>query len=155
VTTEILDQALAPVLDFLAELEPNDESRSKLVARFPLDGAEMIAVASAFAAGVEEGWLCDRQGSEHVTYSRVRKAGEGELSVDAVRMAGPGPGHLHPSGEFDLCFAIDGTPLFDGKPPGWVVYPAGSWHVPTVEGGTMNILYFLPNGAIKFGPKPD
>ena len=25
--------------------------------------------------------------------------------------------------------------------------------VPTVEGGSMNILYFLPGGAIEFGPR--
>jgi hypothetical protein len=34
------------------------------------------------------------------------------------------------------------------------VYPPKSWHVPTVEHGVMDILYFLPGGAITFEPKP-
>ena len=89
--------------------------------------------------------------------SRVFKASEDThgLGVDAVHMSSPGPGHLHPSGEVDLCFALDGSPTFDGNPPGWTVYADGSWHVPTVTGGTMAILYFLPDGAIHFGPRPD
>jgi hypothetical protein len=69
-------------------------------------------------------------------------------------MAKPGPGHTHPNGEIDLCFAVSGAPRFDGNAPGWTVYPPNSWHVPTVEGGVMDILYFLPGGAIRFEPKP-
>ena len=68
-------------------------------------------------------------------------------------MNGPGLAHTHPNGEIDLCFAMDGDPRFDGHPEGWVVYGPGSWHVPTVTGGTMAILYFLPSGAIAFGPQ--
>jgi hypothetical protein len=114
----------------------------------------MRALAVLFEEGVAGGWLCDRQGGPGLTYSRVIKAAGAELSVDAVRMAGPGPGHTHPNGEFDLCFPVSGAPTFDDRPPGWTVYPPRSWHVPTVAGGTMNILYFLPAGAIEFGPKP-
>ena len=65
-------------------------------------------------------------------------------------MTAPGPMHVHPQGEIDLCFAEDGEPTFDGQPPGWVVYPPGSKHVPTVAGGKMLILYLLPGGAIEF-----
>ena len=56
-------------------------------------------------------------------------------------------------GEFDLCFALSGAPTFDGHPPGWVVLPPNSWHVPTVAGGRMAILYFLPGGAFQMGPE--
>ena len=70
-------------------------------------------------------------------------------------MSGPGPGHVHPNGEFDLSFALDGNPKFDGQAEGWLVLPPGSWHTPTVTDGRMGILYFLPNGAIEFGPRPD
>jgi len=147
--------ALAPIVDHLRGLDPADPSaRTTLQERFPIGGPELTALAALFESGVSDGWLCDRKGSETVSYSRVRKAGDGELSIDAVRMSGPGPGHTHPNGEFDLCFSVDGSPTFDGQPVGWVVYPPDSWHVPTVAGGTMNILYFLPGGAIEFGPKP-
>ena len=72
------------------------------------------------------------------------------LSADAVLMSVPGPRHAHPNGEIDLCFAVDGAPEFDGNPPGWTVYAPGSEHVPTVTGGTMLILYLLPQAAIRF-----
>ncbi len=152
---EELANALAPIIEVLDTLDPSSEGvASVLNEKFPVSGDEMQALASLFAKGVEEGWLCDRDGGPGVSYSRVAKVvGSSDFSVDAVRMDRPGPGHTHPDGEFDLCFATDGDPKFDGNAPGWTVYPPNSWHVPTVSGGTMNILYFLPNGSIKFGPK--
>jgi len=71
-----------------------------------------------------------------------------------VIMDGPGPGHTHPKGEVEICFVLDGEPRFDGNPPGWTVYPPGSWHIPTVSGGKMAILYFLPEGAMRFEAQP-
>ena len=65
-------------------------------------------------------------------------------------MNSPGPRHRHPNGEIDLCFGISGASRFDGQPEGWIVYGKGSVHVPTVTGGEMLILYFLPGGAIEF-----
>ena len=159
-TKERFEDLLQPLVEVLASMDPNDpQAGDKLTDRFPLNSPAMRELAEAFAAGVAAGWLCDRQGGLGVTYSRVRKARPDgapadALSVDAVRMDRPGPGHTHPHGEFDLCFAVEGSPTFDGHPPGWTVYPAGSWHVPSVSGGTMNILYFLPHGAIEFGPRP-
>ena len=87
-------------------------------------------------------------------FGRVSKAlpETRDFAVDAVDMEGPGPPHTHPRGELNLCFALDGSPTFDGQPPGWVVLGPGSWHVPTVAGGRMAILYFLPGGAWQSGP---
>ncbi len=152
---EQLLEALAPLVEFLDTLDPaSADAATALNARYPVDGDDMKKLASIFADGVADGWLCDRDGGPGVTYSRVtKKTGGSDFSIDAVRMDRPALGHAHPTGEFDLCFATDGEPEFDGNKPGWVVYPPGSWHVPSVSGGTMNILYFLPAGAIKFGPK--
>jgi hypothetical protein len=154
---ERFDTLLQPIIDAIAQLDPSDPGAAARVSElFPLDGPAMRELAELFERGVSQGWLCDRQGAPGIRYSRVRKArDERELSVDAVRMECPGPGHTHPNGEFDLCFAVSGQPSFDGNPPGWTVYPPGSWHVPSVTGGVMNILYFLPGGAIEFGPRPE
>lgn len=154
-TKERFITLLQPILDVLGQTDVSDpKAAERLAERFPLDAPAMRELGEAFAAGVADGWLCDRQGAPGITYSRVQKSLSADtLSIDAVRMDGPGPGHTHPNGEFDLCFAASGSPTFDGNPPGWTVYPPGSWHVPTVAGGTMNILYFLPGGAIQFGPK--
>ena len=94
------------------------------------------------------GWLLPKEAGG-VKFGRIAKDLEG-FSVDAVLMSSPGPRHRHPNGEIDLCFALDGEPRFDGNPEGWTVYAPDSTHVPTVRGGTMLILYFLPGGAIEF-----
>lgn len=152
-----LQDALAPVIDFLDTLDPADSQTAEILnARFPVGSEPMRTIAALFEAGVRNRWLCNRQGPPGVTYSRVAKqAGQSEMTIDAVRMEAPGLGHRHPNGEFDVSFTVAGSPDFDGSGPGWTVYPPDSWHVPTVSGGTMNILYFLPGGAIEFDPKPE
>lgn len=152
-----LQDALAPIVDFLDGLDPASADAAEVLNKeFPIAGDAMTSLARLVAKGVTDKSLCDREGGPGVTYSRVGKAiGKSEFTIDAVRMDRPGPGHSHPSGEFDVCFVAEGEPLFDGQAPGWTVYGPGTWHVPTVSGGTMNILYFLPGGAIQFGPKPE
>lgn len=150
--------ALQPVLDRIAALDLTqpEAARAALDLDLPMSGPVLRKVRARVEAGLAEGWLCPRQNGE-IAFGRVAKASTTaqELGIDAVHMHGPGPGHLHPDGEVDLCFDLDGSPTFDGRAPGWTVYPPGSWHVPTVAGGDMIILYFLPGGAITFGPRPD
>jgi hypothetical protein len=152
---ERLVAALAPVVAHVRGIDPSHpDAAARLGRELPLDAPEMVALAALVREGVEAGWLCEKEAGG-VRFSRVAKAehpGTSPHSLDAVHMTGPGPGHEHPQGEIDLCFAVTGAPTFDGHPAGWVVYPPGSWHVPTVEGGAMDILYFLPDGAIRFGP---
>ena len=113
-------------------------------------GAAVAAVEAAARANLTSEWLLPKaQGG--IRFGRVAKDLLG-FSVDAVLMDVPGPKHRHGNGELDLCFATKGDPRFDGKPAGWVVYGKGSVHVPTVTGGEMLILYFLPGGAIEFLP---
>jgi hypothetical protein len=145
--------SLAPLLKHIATLDlsgPASASAS-LNTHFPADGPFIKSVAALMRAGVANGSLCNR-GSGSVRFSRVFKYGEGSFgfSADAVLMDGPGPLHRHPLGEVDLCLTESGEPSFDGKPAGWVVYPPGSTHVPTVSDGSMLILYLLPQGSIDF-----
>lgn len=151
---DALLEALAPVLEAVRLLDLRaDDAAERLEAALPSSGDVVRRVGALVREGVLQGWLCDRE-SAGVRFSRVQKGAPGGWSVDAVHMRGPGPGHVHPQGEVDLCFAVEGAPRFDGRAPGWTVYPPGSWHVPTVEGGAMDILYFLPGGEIRFGDKP-
>ena len=79
--------------------------------------------------------------------------GNGVVGVGAdggLDVRGAGPLHRHPAGEVNWCIALEGEPTFMGQPPGWVVEPPGSEHVPTVSGGRMLIVYLLPAGAIEF-----
>ena len=147
--------SLKPVLDVVTTLSPLDvDAADKLHKLLPLSSAPMKQLREVMRRGVTEGWLCDRENAG-VKYSRVQKAGDGGWSVDAVHMATAALGHTHPKGEIDLCFSVDGHARFDGNLEGWVVYGANTWHVPTVESGAMDILYFLPGGAIAFGEKPE
>jgi Domain of unknown function (DUF4863) len=152
---DALNDALTPVLAVLAKQALDDpDAAQKLARALPLDGPELTRLRQLVRAGVSEGWLADRE-NDGIRYSRVKKTKhESELGIECVNMKKPGPGHLHPLGEIDLCFAVEGDPRFDGQPEGWTVYPPASWHVPTVSGGEMDILYFLPGGQIQFGPKP-
>ena len=149
--------ALAPVLQQLSGHDPSGGAAvaAALNTALPIEDGAMQAIFAQARAGVEAGWLTPRE-ADGVRFGRLAKATPETqgFSIDVVVMSGPGPGHTHPNGELDLCFPLSGAPTFDRKAPGWVVYGAGSWHVPTVAGGEMLILYFLPGGAIQFGPPP-
>lgn len=148
--------ALEPIIKTLKTIDLDDSNaQRRLNERYPLDGTDLVAVTALVKEGIEAGWLCPRSGGG-LRYGRAAKSSPAtcDFGIDTVDMSGAGPGHTHPTGEIDLCIPLEGTPTFDGNPPGWTVYPSGSWHVPTVSGGRMGILYFLPEGAIRFEPNP-
>ncbi len=150
---ELNPRQLRPLLVFAAGLDLSDPeaARAALDAEFPFDGDFVQELGRAMREAVAAGAICDH-GAPPLQYSRLFPESEdsADFSADAVLMSVPGPLHEHPEGEIDLCFAVDGDPRFDGNPPGWTVYGPGSRHVPTVEGGTMLILYLLPGGSIRF-----
>ena len=116
------------------------------------ESAEFQRLQQSCREGVAEGWLCQREAGG-IRYGRVFKP-DAELqgfSVDVVDMDDcVGPHHGHPNGEIDLVMPLEGDARFDGHPAGWVVYPAGSAHHPTVAGGRALVLYLLPGGSIEF-----
>jgi len=155
--SETLIESLKPVLQHLARVDISSPgAASELNDSLPLNGDLLLSIKSLVVRGIESGELTPR-GEKGMSFGRLCKAEDATMgfSIDAVHMNRPGPGHAHPNGEIDLCFALSGEPLFDGEEPGWVVKKPGSWHVPTVTGGDMAILYFLPGGAIQFGPRPE
>ena len=110
------------------------------------------AIEAACHSAVEAGWMCKHEAGG-IRYGRVLRPDPalGGFSVDVVRMQDcVGPHHSHPRGEIDYCVAVEGSPTFDERAPGWVVFPPDSVHVPTVAGGEMLIVYLLPEGAMEF-----
>lgn len=146
--------ALQPILDFLQKKQLTHALRAELQAHFPIESDYMQTLKNNCIIGIQDGWLCPREGKD-LRYGRLAKTSEAthHFGIDTVDMIATGPGHTHPNGEVDLCFALEGSPTFDGNPEGWTVYEKASWHIPTVSNGRMAIIYFLPNGAIAFGPK--
>lgn len=107
---------------------------------------------AACITGATEGWLCNREGGG-LRYGRIFKPADDlhGFSVDVVDMKDlAGPHHTHPEGEIDLIMPLDEGALFDGRPAGWMVAPAGSAHRPTVSRGRALVLYLLPQGRIEF-----
>jgi hypothetical protein len=154
---EVLKEAIQPICLLISTLDfTKDNIKEILVRKHPL--TSLARIRALVEQGIHEGWLCPR-GDAHLTYGRLQKSTSADvLGVDTVDMNGTqspctGPGHEHPCGEIDLCFSLSGNPTFDGNSEGWTVYPPKSWHIPTVQNGRMAILYFLPNGAIRFGPQ--
>ncbi len=110
------------------------------------------SLKAACQSGVEQGWLCEREGGG-IRYGRVFKPADDlhGFSVDVVDMKDiAGPHHSHPNGEIDLIMPIEGDAQFDGHPGGWLVCPPGSAHRPTVSHGRALVLYLLPAGRIDF-----
>ena len=52
-------------------------------------------------------------------------------------------------GEVGLCWALDGEPEVKGTEPGWLVLPPGDACTPKVQGGSVLVLSFLPDGAAR------
>ncbi len=149
---DVLDRLAAP-LALISRLHPEDvPGCERALKTLPLDDLE-----AALRSAHQEGWLTPREGGG-VRFGRLAKPGADThgYSVDVVEMCGPARGpnglaaHTHLTGEFDLCIPLSGSPAFDGRRDRWVVFPPGSRHVPTVTGGTMLVVYFVKDGAIRF-----
>jgi hypothetical protein len=139
---------LAPILARVAELdvEQHPELEATLEREFPYASERVQTIGDLLARGVREGWLADR-GAPEARFGRVAKPGPAThgLSIDVVSMIGAGVEHTHPRGEITLGFRAEPlgedsaqTCHFEARPPGWVVLPPGSRHVPTVTGARMN-----------------
>ncbi|MBL8751281.1 MAG: DUF4863 family protein [Planctomycetes bacterium] len=150
ITKEEFVQLLTPVATALRGIDVDHADAAAAVERaVPFAGPLVAALRAAAVASIGSEWLLPKSNAG-IRFGRAAKDLAG-FSVDAVLMDVPGPRHRHPNGEIDLCFTTKGDARFDGQPEGWVVYGRGSAHVPTVRGGEMLILYFLPGGAIEFG----
>lgn len=152
---------LEPILAAVAGLHPEERGDAAtqeallhfLNEAFPVDGERVQAIGATIEAGVAAGWLCDR-GDPDARFSRVAKASPAThgMSIDVVRLKGAALRHRHPKGEVTLGFAVEGEPDFGGDAPGWIFAAPGSTHVPQVNGGRMNLIYFLPDGAVDWDP---
>ncbi|MCB9566548.1 MAG: DUF4863 family protein [Myxococcales bacterium] len=159
-----LIELLAPLLAKVAALRPESRDddaaiadlEAELADAFPIDGELVQAIGASLERGVAEGWLCDR-GEPDARFSRVARASAAthDLSIDVVRLAGAALRHRHPRGEVTLGFAVEGEPRFCGRVAGWIFAGPGSTHVPEVNAGRMNLIYFLPGGAVEWNPPAD
>ena len=146
-------ETFQPLIEAARNLDLSDPAAAEhvLAKRFDPSSPGALALNEALISLYRAGKLADR-GAPPVRFGRVAKPGpeSADFSIDVVVMDGAGPRHRHPAGEIDYCVSLDGSPLFDGRPAGWVVYGPGSVHVPTVSKGEMLIVYLLPRGEMEF-----
>jgi hypothetical protein len=132
-------------LDAQLEQQLNDQ--------LPPTGSLFQSIFQSCCDAIAAGWMCNRSAGG-IRYGRVIKPAQqlGRFSVDVVEMNDViGPSHAHPNGEIDMVMPLSEGAKFDGRGAGWLVYPAGSRHAPTVTSGSALVLYLLPEGAIDFG----
>lgn len=145
-------EQIRKLTDELAGRELNQALQAWLNAEHGPGSDSYDQLEQACREGLAEGWVCEHEAGG-IRYGRVFKP-EVELqgfSVDVVDMNNcAGPHHRHPNGEIDLVMPLEGEALFDDHPAGWVVYPAGSAHTPTISNGRALVLYLLPDGRIEF-----
>lgn len=130
----------------------NAELEGFLNKTVPADGALFNRIFDTCKAAIAAGWMCKYEAGG-VKYGRVVKPTQAThgFSVDVVEMDSvKGPHHRHTNGEIDMIMPLDAEAQFDGRGKGWLVYPAGHAHRPTVTGGKAIVLYLLPDGAIEF-----
>jgi len=148
-------ETFLPLLEAAQGLDLTHPTRARdlLTQRLPPGSERARTLNTDLLRLLESGSIANR-GDPPVRYSRVARASEEtfDFSIDVVDMTGAGPAHHHPLGEVNWCVALEDNPRFDAQPPGWVVLPPGSTHVPAVTGGRMLIVYLLPQGRIEFLP---
>lgn len=151
-TPEEFSGLIAGITGRIAGLPLDGQLETRLNAEFPADGPEFNRVFDACKTAVAAGWMCNREAGG-IKFGRVIKPTDAihGFSVDVVEMSDcKGPHHRHPNGEIDMIMPLDASAKFDGRGKGWLVYPAGHAHHPTVSEGRALVLYLLPQGAIEF-----
>lgn len=108
--------------------------------------------------GIDEGWACYAE-IDGPDYRRGRIAKPSietrGFSVESGMLKDVlGNYHRHPLGEINMIGPVDPTGRFCGHGAGWKVFEPNSQHYPTVSGGKVTMLFFLPGGQIEYMPAP-
>ena len=151
-TPQDFRELVKPVAAFAAGAPLDDALQARLNQAFPPGSETFRELEQACKDGIAAGFLCSR-GEGKRKFGRVFEPAEdlAGFSVDVVDIDDlVGNYHRHPTGEIDLIMPQTGGATFDARGAGWLVYPPGSGHRPTVKHGRALILYLLPQGRIEW-----
>lgn len=108
--------------------------------------------------GIDEGWACyaEIDGPDYRRGRLAKNCPETQgFSVETGMLKNVlGNYHCHPLGEINMIGPVDATAQFCGHGAGWKVFGPDSRHYPTVTGGKVTMLFFLPGGQIEYMPAP-
>lgn len=140
------------VTDAIAGAPLDGALERRLNQDYPAGGEWYRSVEAACQEAIVQGWMCT-QGSGRRKFGRIFEPAPdlAGFSVDVVDIDDlVGNYHRHPTGEIDLIMPVTADATFDARGAGWLVYPPGSGHRPTVKRGRAVILYLLPQGRIEW-----
>ncbi|KAF2192564.1 p-hydroxylaminobenzoate lyase [Zopfia rhizophila CBS 207.26] len=155
--------------DFFAEVEnltPGKDLEIFLNKNYGPGNAIYEDLCNLTRQGLTEGWVANIpiDGSKY-RRSKVSLPKEETrfFSITTVYMESQdeysGQYHAHPYGEINCVVQIDKTAELKGmqgwQGAGWTSPGAGTHHYPSVGGGALIALFFLPAGRISYAAKPD
>jgi hypothetical protein len=145
------------ILCFIGDRPFDAELEFQLNRRFGPHSGIFEALAKLVKTGVEEGWAAYAPVEGGYNRGRIAEPGPetAGMSVESAMLHNvKGQYHRHTRGEIDLVIPLDDDAKFCDHGAGWVVYPPGSEHFPTVTGGKAIFMFFLPNGEVEYKPTP-
>jgi hypothetical protein len=150
--------AVTRLLDLIGDRPLDADLESLLNDRYGAHTEGYATLLRLLRQGIVEGWAC----YDEIAGPDYRRGRIAEASVDTHGFTVEsgmltnvlGNYHCHPLGEINMIGPVDPTGKFCGSGAGWKVFPADSSHYPTVTGGVVTMLFFLPNGRIEYKSPP-
>ncbi|WP_166363525.1 DUF4863 family protein [Pseudomonas akapageensis] len=147
-------EAVASLLLFLKDKPLDKQLEAELNEHFGATTEAYAKLLRLLRKGIEEGWACYAQidGPDYCR-GQLAKATDNPngYSVESGMLRDvQGNYHLHPRGEINMIGPVDDGATFCGSGAGWKVFEPGSQHYPTVKGGKVTMLFFLPGGEIQY-----
>lgn len=150
--------AVTTLLNFIRNKPLNMELEKELNDRYGASTEGYIELRRLLRIGIEEGWACyaEIDGPDYRRGRLAKPSAETHgFSVETGMLKDVlGNYHRHPMGEINMIAPVDATACFCGHSAGWKVFPPESQHYPTVTGGKVTMLFFLPNGQIEYLTPP-
>ncbi len=151
-------EATAALLDFIGQRPLDDELEAALNDHYGAHTERYAHLLALLRRGIEEGWSCYAE-IDGPDYRRGRIAHASQdthgFTIESGMLRNVlGNYHRHPLGEINMIGPVDATGKFCGSGAGWKVFPPDSCHYPTVTGGKVTMLFFLPNGLIEYKNAP-
>ncbi|HEY0295006.1 MAG TPA: DUF4863 family protein [Bordetella sp.] len=151
-------QAVRELLDFIGDRPLGPELEALLNERYGAHTEAYARLLTLLRRGMDEGWSCYAE-IDGPDYRRGRIAQASEETHGFTVESGClrdvlGNYHRHPLGEINMIGPVDETGRFCGSGAGWKVFPPDSSHFPTVTGGVVTMLFFLPDGLIEYKDPP-
>ena len=154
----VLMAAVASLLGFIGNRPLDAELESDLNDVYGASTESYAELLRLLRIGIDEGWACyaEIDGPDYRRGRLAKPSAETHgFSVETGMLKDVlGNYHRHPRGEINMIGPVDPTGSFCGHGAGWKVFAPNSHHYPTVTGGKVTMLFFLPSGQIEYMEPP-